>query len=70
MAKLDPSQKHLARAAVHYTEYERGWGSRPDGTDYYDDINEAQDVVKAFNARNNSPTVPDWYMIAELQVLK
>jgi len=49
---------------VRYTEYERGWGSRPEGFDDFDTLEDAQKCTKKFNAGNTSPSVPDWYMVA------
>lgn len=53
---------------VRYTEYERGWGSRPDGFKDFDTEQEAIDHQTEYNAQNTSKTVPDWYMIAEKPV--
>lgn len=50
---------------VRYTEYERGWGSRPDGFTDFDSFEEAEKAMIAFNARNTEATAPDWYMVAE-----
>jgi hypothetical protein len=49
---------------VRYTEYERGWGSRPDGFDDFDTLKKAEKCRDNFNAKNNKKQVPDWYMIA------
>ena len=54
---------------VRYTEYERGWGSRPYGFKDHDTLVEAQEHTKAFNAQNTAPTAPDWYMVAADPVL-
>lgn len=53
-----------AKYRVHYTEYERGWGSRPDGHTDFDSYEEALQHKETFNAKNDKDTVPDWYMIA------
>jgi hypothetical protein len=50
---------------VRYTEYERGWGSRPEGFTDFDSLEEAKEHARKYNAGNTSPSVPDWYMIAE-----
>ncbi len=50
---------------VRYTEYERGWGNRPDGFRDFDSLVEAQEHQKKFNAQNTADVAPDWYMIAE-----
>jgi hypothetical protein len=49
---------------VRYTEYERGWGSRPDGFRDFDTHVEAKAAADAFNAQNTAETAPDWYMVA------
>ena len=54
---------------VHYTEYERGWGSRPEGYDDFDTLEEANKRVKSFNAHNSEKHPPDWYMVAHEPVL-
>jgi hypothetical protein len=57
---------------VFYTEYERGWGSRPDGhKDFTGDnaLTEATEHVRVFNAQNNLPVAPDWYMVASVPTL-
>ena len=46
-------------------EFERGWGSRLDEVKVFDTIEERDAFVTEFNSRNTSPTVPDWYMVAE-----
>ena len=49
---------------IRYTEYERGWGSRPDGFKDFDTLVEAEKFARNFNAQNTEPTAPDWYMVA------
>jgi hypothetical protein len=49
---------------VRYTEYERGWGSRPDGFDDFDTLAAGQECTREFNAKNTEKTAPDWYMVA------
>ena len=49
-------------------ESERGWGQRVDDTEFFDSKEQADSFVAQFNARNNQPTVPDWYMYAEAPV--
>jgi hypothetical protein len=53
---------------VRYTEYERGWGSKPDGFDDFDSLTEAAECQRKFNALNTEATAPDWYMVAEAPV--
>lgn len=50
---------------VDLIESERGWGSKIDEVKYFDNEVDAKKFVVEFNAKNNSPTVPDWYMYAE-----
>lgn len=50
---------------VFIVEYERGWGSRVDEVKEFNNEQEANDFVKKFNAKNNLPQVPDWYMVAK-----
>ena len=54
---------------VRYTEYERGWGSRPDGFKDFDTLQEAIHHMDEFNAKNTAESVPDWYMVAEYPVV-
>lgn len=54
---------------VRYTEYERGWGSRPEGFTDFDTLLEAKTATDAFNALNTESSVPDWYMLASEPVL-
>jgi len=49
---------------VDIIESERGWGQKIDEQRYFDDANEAYEFVEKFNAKNNLPHVPDWYMYA------
>jgi hypothetical protein len=57
---------------VYYTEYERGWGSRPDGHKDFQGASALEDAkqhIITFNSTNNLPSAPDWYMIASGPVL-
>ena len=49
---------------VQLIESERGWGQRVDEIKTFDTEEEALEFVKEFNAENNLPYVPDWYMYA------
>ena len=49
---------------VRITEYERGWGSRPEGFSDFDSLEEAKAYRDKFNSQNTAPTAPDWYMVA------
>ena len=47
---------------IHWTEYERGWGSRPDGTQVFKTKELAEQKIKEFFAkRKNDGHVPDEY---------
>lgn len=50
---------------VYVIEYERGWGSKVDEVKEFDSKKEAVDFVNNFNAENDLPSVPDWYMTAQ-----
>lgn len=50
--------------AVSYTEYERGWGQRPDGTSYHRNEEEAKAFVKGIH-RDRSGAAPDEYTNAD-----
>ncbi len=49
---------------VDIIESERGWGQKIDETKFFDDASEAFKFVEDYNAANDKPTVPDWYMYA------
>ena len=51
---------------VDIIESERGWGSKVDETKEFTDYDEAKAFVKRYNADNNLPEVPDWYMYATM----
>lgn len=50
---------------VDIIESERGWGSKIDETKYFDSEQAAKDFVKSYNAKNDEPITPDWYMYAD-----
>lgn len=50
---------------VDLVEYDRFMGSKIDDKKYFDSEADAIKFCKEFNSVNCSPTVPDWYMIAE-----
>jgi hypothetical protein len=52
---------------VAIIESERGWGQRIDEVKEFPSEEEATEFVTKFNAKNNLPVVPDWYMYAEIQ---
>lgn len=49
---------------VDIIESERGWGQKVDEIKYFDNEPEAKKFVEDYNADNNLPQVPDWYMYA------
>lgn len=67
---LQTHERHLARARVLYTEYERGWGSKVFLVEYFADINEAQDEANKVNSKNTAKSAPDYYITAEVEILK
>ena len=51
---------------VQLTEYERGWGSKPWDTKYFDNEQEARQWAINYNLEhNNLDYVPDWYVRAD-----
>lgn len=50
---------------VAVIERERGWGSKVDEYRRFETKEEANDFVTQYNAKNNLPVVPDWYMAAD-----
>lgn len=49
---------------VQTWEFERGWGSRPDFAEYFDEKEDAMKWKNEFNSKNTEDVAPDWYMIA------
>jgi hypothetical protein len=58
------------KIAVTLIEYERGWGSKAIHTEYFTDINEAQKYADGVNEKNTATEVPDYYIIAEVSVIR
>lgn len=51
---------------VTFTEYERGWGQRPAGEEYFDNEAEARQYAIDYNRKhNNLDSAPDWYIKAD-----
>ena len=49
---------------IKWTEYERGWGTRPDGKSYHKTIEEADAYIKQHwedEKKRNGDSVPDEY---------
>ncbi len=53
------------RWRVNIIESERGWGQKIDDIKFFDSEEEATAYVTQYNAKNNEPVVPDWYMYAD-----
>jgi len=53
---------------VQLTEYERGSGTNPSDTLYFDNEAEARTYPEDYNnEHNNEPSAPDWYVIARYE---
>ncbi len=47
---------------VRWTEYERGWGQRPDGVSYHKSKEDAEKYVNDYDKKyNNEASAPDIY---------
>lgn len=57
---------HPRRTRVTIIESERGWGQKIDEVKYFDTHEEAVEFCKNYNSKNDSATVPDWYMYATI----
>lgn len=51
---------------VAIIESERGWGQRVDEIRKFNTRKAAEAFVRKYNAQNDKPTVPDWYMYARI----
>ena len=60
----NPQQSKKGLHKVYLEEFESGWGSRIDETLYFRTHADAEAYCNEFNAHNDEPEVPDWYMIA------
>lgn len=47
-------------------EYERGWGSKVESIEYFDNDEDAKARVSEFNSHNTATEAPDWYIVASL----
>ena len=64
MARVQAPTSNLFK--VEFTEYERGWGSKPWDTEYYDNEAEARQRAIDYNKKyNNLDSAPDWYVRAD-----
>lgn len=53
---------------VFIVEYERGWGSRVNETKKFSSRKKAGTFANEYNRKyNNKATVPDWYMVAQVE---
>lgn len=50
---------------INIIESELGWGQKIDERKHFDSYEEAVRFRDAYNAENNLPYVPAWYMYAE-----
>lgn len=50
-----------AAVRVDWTEYERGWGSRPDGTSLHRDMETAIAFIRERTAHHTQAVAPDEY---------
>lgn len=56
----------MSKVIVQIIESEAGWGQRVDETKVFTSTAKAEAFVKRYNARNNLPQVPSWYMYAQI----
>ena len=64
MARI--AKPNVTAYRVEFTEYERGWGSKPWDTEYYDNEAEARQRAIDYNREhNNQASAPDWYVRAD-----
>jgi hypothetical protein len=54
------------KVKVEIIESERGWGQKVDSTKEFPSRAKAEAFVKKYNAKNDLPEVPDWYMYARI----
>lgn len=52
---------------VEIIESERGWGSKIDEVKTFPNREKAEAFVEEYNAKNDLPFVPDWYMYARIR---
>jgi hypothetical protein len=58
---------NMEKVKVYIIESERGWGQKIDEVKEFNSADDAEKYIKDFNADNNKPVVPDWYMYATLE---
>lgn len=46
---------------IRWTEYERGWGQRPDGVSLHKSLQDALETLKKHNAEQPTDHIPDIY---------
>lgn len=51
---------------VHIMEYERGFGSRHEGTKRFPTLKEAEAFCEDYNKDNTESSVPDYYWVAQI----
>jgi hypothetical protein len=57
----------MANVKVYIIESERGWGQKVDEVKEFPTREEAEKFVREYNSQNTEPTVPDWYMYAQVE---
>lgn len=56
----------MYKRSVIFMEYERGWGSKVESIEYFDNDEDAKARVSEFNSHNTATEAPDWYIVASL----
>ncbi len=59
------SEIQVSAWRVDIIESESGWGSKIDETKYFDSEQAAKDFVESYNAKDDEPITPYWYMYAQ-----
>jgi hypothetical protein len=54
------------KVKVEIIESERGWGQKVDSTKEFPNREKAVEFCEKYNAQNNLPEVPEWYMYARI----
>ena len=54
------------KVKVEIIEYELGWGQKVDSTKTFPNREKAVEFCEKYNAQNNKPVTPEWYMAARI----
>ena len=54
------------KVKVEIIESELGWGQKVDSTKEFPNREKAVEFCEKYNAQNNLPEVPEWYMYARI----